>query len=413
MHIGNSRPVIFFDTVTRFFRYLGYKVTYVSNFTDIDDKIIARAQASGISEEEVSEHYIKEIKTTYQRLNCLPHEYNPRVTETIPEIINFISALIEKGGAYVVDGDVYFDCAKVQEYGILSSQTIENLINGARIEANEKKNNPIDFTLWKKTSEGLSWPSPWSVGRPGWHTECVVMIDSIFKGKIDIHGGGTDLKFPHHDNEIAQSICSHDHMVANYWIHSGLIDASGEKMSKSIGNVVWADDLLDRVPYQVYRLMMLNVPYRQPLNYKEELLDQAQSDYEKIKRAFNGLFRKVEESGNEGLSETDEELNALKEEFTKAMSDDFNTANALTAIFKAVKMANIFVREKDSDLTRMRTLLNLFTDFLWVFGIETGVKPLTREERDLVNRYQQARRQKNYQLSDKLREEIIERGLDL
>ena len=345
MHIGNSRPVVFFDTVVRFFKYLGYKVTYVSNFTDIDDKIIARAKESGLREEEVSERYIKEIKETYRRLNCLPHDHNPRVTESIPEIIDFISLLIEKGHAYEVDGDVYFDVSHIEDYGILSSQTIENLISGARIEENEKKRNPVDFTLWKKTEEGLNWTSPWGQGRPGWHTECVVMVHNLFKGKIDIHGGGTDLKFPHHDNEIAQAIAAYDHMIANFWIHNGRIDFSGEKMSKSLGNVIWTDELLDQVSHQVYRLMMLNVPYRQPLNYKDELLKQAANDYEKIRRAYNGLFRKLEEAG-EVEAETNDVIEALREEFVSAMSDDFNTANAITAIFKAVKLANIYVREK-------------------------------------------------------------------
>lgn len=412
MHIGNSRPVVFFDTVVRFFKYLGYKVTYVSNFTDIDDKIIARAKESGLREEEVSERYIKEIKETYRRLNCLPHDHNPRVTESIPEIIDFISLLIEKGHAYEVDGDVYFDVSHIEDYGILSSQTIENLISGARIEENEKKRNPVDFTLWKKTEEGLNWTSPWGQGRPGWHTECVVMVHNLFKGKIDIHGGGTDLKFPHHDNEIAQAIAAYDHMIANFWIHNGRIDFSGEKMSKSLGNVIWTDELLDQVSHQVYRLMMLNVPYRQPLNYKDELLKQAANDYEKIRRAYNGLFRKLEEAG-EVEAETNDVIEALREEFVSAMSDDFNTANAITAIFKAVKLANIYVREKNPPYKEMKSLLKHFSDFLWILGIETGIKPLTEEEKDLINRYRQARKEKNYELSDTLREEILKRGLEL
>lgn len=229
MHIGNSRPIIFFDVVARFFKYLGYKVTYVSNFTDIDDKIIARAEEEGISESEVSEKYIKEISETYNRLNIIPHDKNPKVTENMQEIIDYIGILITKGGAYVSDGDVYFDVSKIDNYGVLSSQTIENLIQGARVETNDKKKNPVDFTLWKETLTGLRWKSPWSEGRPGWHTECVVMINNIFKGKIDIHGGGLDLKFPHHDNEIAQSMCSHDHTIANYWMHNGRIDLRDRK----------------------------------------------------------------------------------------------------------------------------------------------------------------------------------------
>jgi len=411
MHIGNSRPVIFFDTVVRFFQYLNYKVTYVSNFTDIDDKIIARAKEENISEEEVSEKYIKEISETYRRLNCLPHSATPRVTENIDAIIDFISTLVEKNGAYVVDGDVYFDVEKIKEYGILSSQTVENLINGARIENNNKKRNPIDFTLWKKTSEGLNWTSPWSEGRPGWHTECVVMIENLFHGQIDIHGGGTDLKFPHHDNEVAQSICVSNHMIANYWMHNGRIDFSGEKMSKSIGNVIWANDLLDKVSHQVYRLMMLNVPYRQPLSYKDELLEQASNDYEKIKRSYNNLFRKLELNELPLDKLIDEELEDLKQEFIEAMSDDFNTANAITTIFKISKLANNLIREKKLNLPKMGATLDYFFDMLWVLGIETKIEPLTDDEKDLIYQYNKARKNKDFALSDEIREKMISIGI--
>lgn len=411
MHIGNSRPVIFFDTVARFFKYLGYKVKYVSNFTDIDDKIIARAKEENITEAAVSEKYIKEISQTYQRLNCLPHDANPKVTENMDEIIDFIQLLITKGGAYVVDGDVYFSVEKIDDYGILSSQTIENLMNGARIEPNDKKNNPIDFTLWKETHEGRRWPSPWSEGRPGWHTECVVMIQNIFKGKIDIHGGGLDLKFPHHDNEIAQSICAHDHKIANYWMHNGRIDLSGEKMSKSIGNVIWANELLDKIDFQVYRLMILNVPYRQPLNYKEDLLEQAQNDYEKIRRAYNNLFRKLELANEIVEKINDEEIATLKDEFITAMKDDLNTANAITTIFKITKLANNLVRDQELNLGKMASVLDLFTDMLWVLGIETNVKALTKDEVSLVQEYHQARKEKNYALSDELRDIIMAKGI--
>jgi len=412
MHIGNSRPVVFFDTVARFFRYLGYQVTFISNFTDIDDKIIARAKSLGVSETEVSERYIKEIRETYRKLNCLPHAHNPKVTETIPEIIDFIKLLVDKGCAYEVDGDVYFDVTSADSYGVLSSQTLENLISGARVEENEKKRNPADFALWKKTEEGLNWDSPWGRGRPGWHTECVVMVNSFFKGKIDIHGGGTDLKFPHHENEIAQSFCAYGHMIANYWLHNGRIDLSGEKMSKSLGNVVWVDDLLEKTSYQAYRVLMLNVPYRQPLNYKDELLTQAEADYEKIRRAYNTLYRRVEEAG-EGAFAEDVETEKLKEDFIAAMADDFNTANALTAILQASKLANKYTRDAGISPERMRTLLKVFGEFLWVFGIETGVQPLTEEEKDLIARYRQARKAKDFGLSDALREEILKRGLEL
>lgn len=415
IHIGNSRPVIFFDTVARFFKYLGYKVTYVSNFTDIDDKIIKRAKEEGISEKEVSEKYISEIRKTYEKLNCLPHDANPKVTENMDNIINFIDELVEKKGAYVVDGDVYFDVSKIDEYGVLSGQTVENLIKGARIEQNEKKNNPIDFTLWKETQEGLKWDSPWSKGRPGWHTECVVMINNIFKGPIDIHGGGLDLKFPHHDNEIAQSLCAYNNKIANYWMHNGRIDFGGEKMSKSLGNVLWANDLLEKVPYQVYRLLILNVPYRQPLNYKEDLLKQATNDFEKIKRAYVGLFRELEVTKNDlGKDDvTDEQLLALKESFVDAMSNDFNTANAITSIFQMTKVVNNLIRNKDTDTSILKQTLKLFDDMLWVLGINIDLKPLNDEEKEIVLKWQEARNNKDFALADELRKEINERQIVL
>lgn len=415
IHIGNSRPVIFFDTVARFFKYVGYNVTYVSNFTDIDDKIIKRAREEGVTEKEISEKYISEIKKTYERLNCLPHDANPKVTETMDDIISFIEMLIEKGGAYVVDGDVYFDVSKINEYGVLSGQTVENLIKGARIEQNEKKKNPIDFTLWKATDEGVKWKSPWSEGRPGWHTECVVMINKIFKGPIDIHGGGLDLKFPHHDNEIAQSICAFNNKIANYWMHNGRIDLGGVKMSKSLGNVLWANDLLDKVPYQVYRLLILNVPYRQPLNYKEELLQQATNDYEKIKRSYISLYRDLEMNDFtfDKVEITDENLQNEKETFVEAMSNDFNTANAITSIFKMSKIINNLIRDKNASGEIKKQAMQLYKEMLWVLGIEVDITPLTPEEKNIVCKWYEARNNKDFTLADELRKEINERKIVL
>lgn len=415
IHIGNSRPVIFFDTVARFFKYVGYNVTYVSNFTDIDDKIIKRARGEGVTEKEISEKYISEIKKTYERLNCLPHDANPKVTETMDDIISFIEMLIEKGGAYVVDGDVYFDVSKINEYGVLSGQTVENLIKGARIEQNEKKKNPIDFTLWKATDEGVKWKSPWSEGRPGWHTECVVMINKIFKGPIDIHGGGLDLKFPHHDNEIAQSICAFNNKIANYWMHNGRIDLGGVKMSKSLGNVLWANDLLDKVPYQVYRLLILNVPYRQPLNYKEELLQQATNDYEKIKRSYISLYRDLEMNDFtfDKVEITDENLQNEKETFVEAMSNDFNTANAITSIFKMSKIINNLIRDKNASGEIKKQAMQLYKEMLWVLGIEVDITPLTPEEKNIVCKWYEARNDKDFTLADELRKEINERKIVL
>lgn len=415
-HIGNSRPVVFFDVVARFLRFLGFQVTYVTNFTDIDDKIIARAEEEKVSEEEVAQKYIDAFLLLRKQLNCLAHDCNPRVSQFMDQIIEYIDILISKEGAYVVDGDVYFSIEAVSDYGKLSGQSVENLQSGARIQENTKKKSPIDFTLWKKTTQGQRWDSPWSSGRPGWHTECVVMIDSIFKGKIDIHGGGMDLKFPHHDNEIAQSECMHNHAIANYWMHNGRIEFSGDKMSKSEGNVIWTKDLLKEFPYQVFRLLLLNVPYRQPINYKRELIEQTTADYEKIERAYVGLFRKIELTyGITALKEKQELMfhQDLLDEFIAHMADDFNTPNALSVIFKVTKHINQVLRKNDVPKETLQELYCLLKDMLWVFGIEVDVMELTLEDRTLIHQWEKARKEKNFARADTLREEMNKREIKL
>ncbi len=416
MHIGNSRPIIFFDVVNRFFRYLNYDVFLVSNFTDIDDKIINKAKEQNVSESDVSEKYIREILETYVKLNCLPHYKNPKVTEHMDDIIEFIKELIDKDGAYVTEGDVYFDVDKVEDYGILSGQTKENLISGARIEENEKKKHSADFNLWKETKEGKKWKSPWSLGRPGWHTECVVMVNKIFKGKIDIHGGGLDLKFPHHDNEIAQAKIAFKHNLANYWMHNGRIDMSGEKMSKSLGNVIMADELVNRVGYPVYRLLILNVPYRQPLNYKEELLVQVSKDYEKLSRSYLGLFRRMQIEFN--VSDFNaiiqsEDLVELKNEFIEELSNDFNTANAITVLFKVSKILNALTRQKEINIEYAKEALLLYNEFAWVLGINTDVELLSEADLNLVRLWKEARDNKDFEKADLYREQINLKGISL
>ncbi len=414
MHIGNSRPIIFFDTVARFFMMLGYQVKMVSNFTDIDDKIINKAKAEHTTENVISERYIASILKTYQALNCLPHYRNPKVTETIPQIIEFIQLLIEKKGAYVVDGDVYFAIDRVSDYGILSGQSKEKLMVGYRVDTNEKKENPIDFNLWKKTDEGLQFSSPWSEGRPGWHTECVVMIDSIFHGPIDIHGGGLDLKFPHHDNEIAQAKVAFNHQIANVWMHNGRIDLAGEKMSKSLGNIIWAHELVERIGYPVYRLMILNVPYRQPLNYKEDLITQAQTDLEKMMRPYLGLKRKLQLEFNQtaiAKQLTHPEYLALHQEFVEAMSDDFNTANAITILFKVAKVMNGLLRTSLEQPLLIEEALFLFEQMTTVLGILKPVEALTEDQVDLVMKWRQARQNKDFTTADLYREEVARLGV--
>lgn len=415
-HIGNSRPVVFFDVVARFFKYVGYQVTYVTNFTDIDDKIIQKAKETESTEEEVAQTYIDAFIYLRKQLNCLAHDCNPRVSEFMDEIIRYIDVLISKNGAYVVDGDVYFSIDAVSDYGKLSGQTVENLQSGARIQENEKKKNPIDFTLWKKTTEGRRWESPWSVGRPGWHTECAVMIDSIFKGMIDIHGGGMDLKFPHHDNEIAQSECTHNHAIANYWLHNGRIEFGGDKMSKSEGNVVWTKDILKEYPYQVFRLLLLNVPYRQPLQYSEDLMEQASIEYQKIERAYVSLFRKIELTFGASVFQKKQEIlfqKDLLDEFVEYMSDDFNTPNALMTIFKVVKQINQITRKTDVPQEALLELYFLLKDMLWILGIEVELSELSLEDRSLIHEWEKARKSKDFARADSLREEMNKREIKL
>ena len=412
IHIGNSRPIVFFDTVARFFTFLGYKVTYVSNYTDIDDRIIIRAKEEGVSEENISRRYIEETNQVIEGLNCLPYNKTPLVTESISSIISFIKDIIDCGGAYIVDGDVYFDISKVENYGILSSQAIDSLISGARVDPNEKKRSPLDFNLWKETKEGKRWLSPWSWGRPGWHSECVVMIEDIFNGKIDIHGGGNDLKFPHHENEIAQSVCLHNHMIANYWMHNGMIDFSGEKMSKSLGNYeTSAKELLDKITYPVYRLIILNVPYRQPLSFKEELIRQAENDYQKIYRSYISIVRLLELS--EELVEEHEyqDLVDLKTNFINAMKEDFNTTNALSVIHQLVKLGNTLIRSNNIEIGYLKQVLNTMKDLLWILGIEIEVKALSKEDKMILKLYYKAKAEKDYKLSDQLRKTLIDKGI--
>ena len=417
MHIGNARPVVFFDVVSRFFQYVGYKVKFVSNFTDIDDKIIKKAEAEGVDESVISERYIKSILETYKLLNCLPHYKNPKVTENMDNIIDFIKLLVEKQGAYVVDNDVYFNVSTDAEYGILSGQTVENLISGSRVEENDKKKSSCDFNLWKETSVGKKWDSPWGCGRPGWHTECVVMINNIFDGMIDIHGGGSDLKFPHHENEIAQSKIAFDHNIANYWMHNGRIDFNGEKMSKSIGNIVDAKGLVKEIGYGPFRLLILSVPYRQPLNYREELLTQVKGDYDKIYKAKLSLVRKLQLQKNIVLDKNveivNEEVSKIKQEFIDALSSDFNTANALTAIVKTVKMINTLTRQKEFDEVLGSELLSLLNEQMWVLGIDKEISSLNEEELVLVLKWQEARNNKDFELADQIRTEITEKGIEL
>ena len=410
-HIGNGRPVIFFDVVKRFFTYLGYKVTMVENFTDIDDKIIKKALEEGVSETEISTRYINAFLKVCDDAGCLDDIVHPKVTENIPEILNFIKALVDKGYAYVSGDDVYFRVRSIPSYGMLSNQKLDELESGARIDVNSQKEDPSDFTLWKKTSDtGIKWDSEFGSGRPGWHTECVVMINKIFGGVIDIHGGGVDLKFPHHENEIAQSMALNENAIANYWIHNARIDLKGEKMSKSIGNVIWLKDVLVDYPYQAYRLFILANHYRQNVSYSEELMQNMTNEWNKLRKVYVSLYRKLELASSLDYNNKNEEY---MDKFLSEMAYDFNSANALTAIYEHVKLINKSIRDKNTNVDTLVQLFNALHDMFEIFGLGVDIKPLTIDELNLVNSWQEARNNKDFEQADILRQKIVDAGIEL
>ena len=392
-HIGNARPIIVFDTLKKTFEALGYKVKFVSNFTDVDDKIIKKAIEMNVDEKTITEHFINAYNADRQSLNADLPDVTPRVTETMDEIIDFIKLLVDKGFAYEIDGDVYFRVNKIDDYGQLSNQQIEDLMVGARIDENALKENPLDFTLWKKTEEGIKWDSPWSKGRPGWHSECVVMINNEFhQHQIDIHGGGMDLKFPHHENEIAQSEAAYGTHIANYWLHNGMVNIDGEKMSKSLGNVIWVKDIVEKLGGNVVRWLMLSAHYRAPLNLNDQAVETAQTELEKIKTSLKQAYVKLGLAGIELAGNPDE---TLWQAFLDAMSDDLNTHNAFKALFDTNKQLNAAVRTREIDYGRVAALVITIEKMLYVLGIKLDRIVLSDDDKDVFANWNQAKAEKN------------------
>lgn len=411
-HIGNTRPMIVFDVLRRTFEYLGNDVTFVSNYTDVDDKIIKAAKAEGITEKELTDKYIKAYEDVRAGLNIEDPTYKPRVTETMPEIINFIQALIDKGYAYEVDGDVYFHVTKVKEYGMLSGIKVEDLIAGASDRTlsvdDKKKESTTDFALWKKTNEGIQFDTPWSKGRPGWHTECVVMINKLFKdGKIDIHGGGQDLKFPHHENEIAQSMAYNGHPIANYWMHNQMINIDGEKMSKSLGNVLWAKDLIVEFGCNVLKWLMLSTHYRNPLNMTDDVIAGVRKEVSKVENATKNASLYLQVNHVPAHDYKKETVDAM----VNALEDDLNTSLALTQVLDQVKVLNqvMRVREKDNDViaTEYATLVKMGDVLGFLFE---GTK-LSEEDIALYEQWNAYKKEKNFDEADRVRKELTERGI--
>ena len=410
VHIGNTRPMIVFDVLRRTFEYLGYKVTFVSNFTDVDDKIIKAAKTEGITEKELTDKYIKAYEDVRRDLNLLFPTYAPRVTETMQPIIDFIKDLVDQGYAYVVDGDVYFRVTKIEEYGMLSGIKVEDLIAGAseRVDDNDKKESSTDFALWKKTDEGIQFDSPWSKGRPGWHTECVVMINDIFEnGRIDIHGGGQDLKFPHHENEIAQSMACHHHPIANVWMHNQMININNQKMSKSLGNVLWAKDLLEELGCNVYKWLMLSTHYRNPLNFTDEVLMNVKKEVEKVENIIKqaSLYLQVNHCMNDEYYKED------VDKMVEALADDLNTSLALTQILGQVKVLNQAMRVRDKDNAVIAREYQTLLHMLDAMGFIHQTKQLSDDDIAMYQDWMNEKANKNYEKADILRAELQRKGI--
>jgi cysteinyl-tRNA synthetase len=416
IHIGNARPAIVFDTVRRYFEYRGYEVNYVSNFTDVDDKLIKAASQLGSDVPTIADRFINAYFEDVQALGCKTATNHPRVMDNMDIIIEFIDELVKKGYAYESEGDVYFKTKEFNGYGKLSHQSIEDLRIGERIEIGEKKEDPLDFALWKAAKPGeIFWESPWGKGRPGWHIECSAMAKKYLGETIDIHAGGQDLSFPHHENEIAQSEALSGKTFSNYWMHNGYINIDNEKMSKSLGNFVLVHDIIKIVDPMLLRFFMLSVHYRHPINYSEELLQEARNGFERIKTAYQNSKHRLESSTN--LTEDDnkwlKEIADEKTVFTKVMDDDFNTANAISVLYQLAKLANQYLLETHTSTNVLNQLVATFDELSNVLGI-TLVKEdamLDDEIEALIQKRTDARKNRDFALADQIRDQLKEMNI--
>ena len=417
IHIGNARPAIVFDTVRNYFEFRGFEVNFVSNFTDVDDKLIKAANELGVNVPTVAQRFIDAYFEDVTELGCKRADVHPRVTESIEIIIEFIEALIEKGYAYESQGDVYYKTRSFKEYGKLSHQSIDDLRSGARIEVGDKKQDALDFVLWKAAKEGeIYWESPWGKGRPGWHIECSAMARKYLGDTIDIHAGGQDLAFPHHENEIAQSEAYTGQTFANYWMHNGYINIDNEKMSKSLGNYVLVHDIIKKHDPQLIRFFMLSVHYRHPINYSDELLNNTKNGLERLRTTYTNLKHRLESSSN--LTNNNEEwlerISGYREDFIRAMDDDLNTANAISVLFELSKQANYYLQEKNTAVQVIKEFLNEFDTLFGVLGISTKDNQLLDEEIEkLIEKRIQARKDRNFALADEIRDALKAKNIIL
>jgi cysteine--tRNA ligase len=442
IHLGNARPIIVFDTLARYFKYRGYDVTYIQNFTDVDDKIIKRANEEGISVKEVTEKYIKGFFEDIEPLNISDDIVRPKVTENMPEIIEIIKKLIDEGFAYEKDGNVFFEVKKFEEYGNLSNQKIDELEIGARVDIMEEKNNPLDFALWKRKKEGEPyWDSPWGQGRPGWHIECSAMAKKYLGDTFDIHGGGQDLVFPHHENEIAQSRCAYHGNFANYWLHNGFIQVNGDKMSKSLGNFFLLREILGKFPGNVVRLFILGTHYRKPINFSMDNMEDSRKTLKNIVTSMNNFSEIIEKfsgkgshegevsdnTGNNSTNEFKEKVNELDKKFMEAMDEDMNTPQALAVIFDQIKetkkfSVNISNGEEAEALNYSYNSLRKKLEE--VLGIMLFMEDENKNFKNndkltgnlielLIKLRADARKEKNFKLSDEIRDNLKELGIEI
>ena len=442
IHLGNARPIIVFDTLARYFKYRGYDVTYIQNFTDVDDKIIKRANEEGISVKEVTEKYIKGFFEDIEPLNISDDIIRPKVTENMPEIIEIIKKLIDEGFAYEKDGNVFFEVKKFEEYGSLSNQKIDELEIGARVDIMEEKNNPLDFALWKRKKEGEPyWDSPWGQGRPGWHIECSAMAKKYLGDTFDIHGGGQDLVFPHHENEIAQSRCAYHGNFANYWLHNGFIQVNGDKMSKSLGNFFLLREILGKFPGNVVRLFILGTHYRKPINFSMDKMEDSRKTLKNIVTSMNNFSEIIEKfsgkgshegevsdnTGNNSINEFKEKVNQLDKKFMEAMDEDMNTPQALAVIFDQIKETKKFsvnVSSGEEAEALNYSYNSLGKKLEEVLGIELVLEEENKNLKNndkltgnlielLIKLRADARKEKNFKLSDEIRDNLKELGIEI
>ena len=422
IHIGNARSAIAFDTVRRYLEYIGYQVNYVSNFTDVDDKMIKAAHEQGITVPELADKYIKAFMEDTNAVNIEPATMHPRATENIPEIIDFVQKLIDKGFAYVVDGDVYYRARKFKNYGQLSGQSIDDLEVGAseHVSADEvgKKEDPMDFALWKAAKPGeISWDSPWGAGRPGWHIECSVMSTKYLDNTIDIHAGGQDLEFPHHENEIAQSEAATGKKFVNYWMHNGFvtIGKDNEKMSKSLHNFITVHDIIKHVDPQVLRFFMATTQYRRPIQYSEANLTDAKNNLEHIQNAYNNLEYRKNDAHDGSDIHVQSKLSDFKEHFIEAMNDDINVQNGIAVVYELVKYANVYAEQASVNQDDIADIQKLLKELLSIFGVKIVATGQIDDDaiQQLIDQRNEARRNKDFALSDKIRDDLKAQGIIL